>query len=688
VWAFLGDGECDEPEALGALSLAGREGLENLIFVVNCNLQRLDGPVRGDGKIIQELESDFRGAGWNVIKVVWGREWDDLLARDVNGLLVQKMFDTVDGEYQRYSVETGAYIRERFFGPDPELRQIVEHLSDSDLENLRRGGHDYRKLYAAYKLATETKGQPTVILAKTIKGWTLGKGVEARNITHQAKKLEEDELRKFRDRLQLPIPDDKLGDAPYYHPGPGSEEVRYMLERRRALGGVMPRRKPARVSVKLPEPDLYAEFLEGTDEKIEVSTTMAFVRMLRKLMKHPGIGSRVVPIIPDEARTFGMEALFSEFKIYAPYGQKYTPVDAEFVLKYAEGKDGQILEEGITEAGSLASFTAASTSHASHGKPVFPFFMFYSMFGFQRVGDLIWSMADQRGRGFLIGATAGRTTLQGEGLQHDDGHSHVVASTVPACLAYDPAYAYEVAVIVREGLRRMWEANEDVFYYLTLYNETYRMPAMPHGAEEGIVRGLYRFRPAPASGKHHAQILASGPIVNEGVRAQGILADRFDVSAAVWSAPSFPELRREALRCERWNRLHPGEPPRIPYVTRCLRETKGPIVASTDYMKQLPDMVGRWVPRDYTVLGTDGFGRSDTREALRRYFEIDAEHIVVAVLAALAREGAVRPEVVARAIKEFEIEPEALDPASPDPVREAARGSGESEPTPTDAAVQ
>ncbi len=663
VWAFLGDGECDEPETLGALTLASRDGLDNLIFVVNCNLQRLDGPVRGNGKIIQELESVFRGAGWNVIKVIWGREWDDLLARDVDGVLVQKMMDSLDGDYQLYSVETGAFIREHFFGPDPRLRKLVEHLSDAQLEGLRRGGHDYRKLYAAYKAATETEGVPTVILAKTVKGWTLGKGVEARNVTHQAKKLEEDELRRFRDRLQLPIPDESLKEAPYYHPGPESEEVRYMLDRRRELGGCLPRRHVVQVSLELPATDLYAEFRSGTEGKTRVSTTMAFVRLLRKLLKDEKIGKRIVPIIPDEGRTFGMESLFPEFKIYAAKGQKYTPVDAEFLLSYAESEEGQILEEGITEAGAMASFTAAGTSYATHREPMLPFFIFYSMFGFQRVADLIWAFADARGRGFLLGATAGRTTLMGEGLQHDDGQSLLYASTVPACLSYDPAYAYELATIIEDGLRRMHEKGEDIFYYVTLYNENYPMPPMSEGTRDGILKGLYRLKAAPQSLAHRVRLVGSGTILGEVDRARAILAERYDVAAEVWSATSFCELRRDALACERWNRLHPGEAPRVPYVTACFADGAGPVVAASDFMKAVPDMIARWVPADYTVLGTDGFGRSDTREALRRFFGVDAEHVVVAALSALARTGEIAADAVRDAIGVLGIDAEADDPS-------------------------
>jgi len=682
VWCFLGDGEVDEPESLGALSLAGREGLDNLIFVVNCNLQRLDGPVRGNGKIIQELEAVFRGAGWNVIKVVWGREWDELIANDADGLLLDKMQSTLDGEYQHYQVESGAFIREHFFGPDERLRRLVEHLSDDDLKHLRRGGHDYRKVHAAYKVATETECCPTVILAKTVKGWTLGAAAEARNIAHKVKELNEEELRIFRDRLELPIPDDELKEAPFYHPGEKSEEIQYLLERRRVLGGFLPRRVVKPVAVSPPPASLFEEFHKGTGEKGKAATTMAAVRLLRKLMKDKEFGPRVVPVVPDEARTFGIDPLFTEFKIYNPLGQRYTPVDAEFLISYRESDTGRILEEGITEAGAMSSCIAAGTSYATHGQPMVPFFLFYSMFGFQRIGDLIWAFADQRGRGFLFGCTAGRTTLMGEGLQHDDGHSIVLASTNPACRVYDPAFAYEVAVIVEDGLKRML-GGEDRFYYVTLYNESYTMPALPaDGAREGILRGLYRYREAPdtggaggssgggsssghRSGALRAQLLGSGTILTEVLRAQELLASEFGVAADVWSATSFVELRREALETERWNRLHPTEEPRRPYVCALLDDAPGPIVAATDFMKAVPDMVAPWLGRRLVTLGTDGFGRSDTREALRRFFEVDAEHIVVATLGALAREGALPAERVAEALRRFDLDPERPDPACP-----------------------
>jgi pyruvate dehydrogenase E1 component len=658
VWCFVGDGEMDEPESMAALSIAAREGLDNLIFVVNCNLQRLDGPVRGNGKIIQELESIYRGAGWHVIKVVWAREWDDLLARDTDGVLVNKMNTTVDGEFQKYVVESGAYIRDNFFGPDPRLGKLVEHLSDDDLRHLRRGGHDYRKVYSAYASAVELKGAPVVILAKTVKGWTLGGAVEGRNVTHQAKKLSMEELLAFRDRLELPISDKELKDAPtYYHPGENSDVVEYMCARRKELGGAVPERRVRVTPVELPQDDLYSEFAQGSKNQ-PVATTMAFVRLLRKLMRDKKIGSRVVPIIPDEARTFGMESLFPDFKIYAARGQLYDPVDAAHLLAYRESQQGQILEEGITEAGSMGSFTAAGTSYATHGEQMIPFFIFYSMFGFQRIGDMIWSFADQRGRGFLLGATYGRTTLLGEGLQHQDGHSLLLASTNPVCLSYDPAWAYEVATLVREGLRRMFEENEDVFYYLTLYNEPYPQPEMPDGVEDGILKGLYLYRPAPEERKHRAQLLGSGTILREVLRAQELLATNHDVAADVWSATSYQQLRSDGLEVERWNRLHPDRARRQPYVTEQLENRDGPVVAASDSMKAVPDQIARWVPAPFVPLGTDGFGRSDHRAALRRHFEVDAEHIVVATLAALAEFGELKPEAVTEAVGRYEIDPD------------------------------
>jgi len=674
VWAFVGDGEMDEPEAMAGLSIAAREQLDNLIFVVNCNLQRLDGPVRGNGKIIQELEAIFRGAGWNVIKVIWGRGWDDLLARDVDGVLVNQMNSTVDGQFQKYAVESGAYIREHFFGPDPRLQRMVEHLSDDDLRMLPRGGHDYRKLFAAYKMAVEHEGSPTVILAKTIKGWTLGAGIESRNATHQIKKLTANELLDFRDRLQLPIPDSEVtdGDPPFWHPGTDSPEFEYMMARRRALGGSVPervvRKKMFSVPVRDSEtagPGPYADVLAGTGEKVQASTTTAFARLLRNLLRDPDVGARIVPIIPDEARTFGLDALFREYKIYAPFGQRYEPVDAELLLSYREASNGRILEEGITEAGSMATLTAAGTSYATWGQPMIPFFIFYSMFGFQRVGDLIWSFGDQRGRGFLLGATAGRTTLAGEGLQHCDGQSQLLASAYPNCAAYDPAFAYEMGVIIRDGIERMYGPEpEDCFYYLTLYNENYSMPAMPEGVEEGIVRGLYRFRTAPETNGNgtRAQILASGTAMLAALDAQQILAEDYGVAADVWSATSYKMLREEALSTERWNRLHPTEPARTPYVTELLNDSEGPIVAVTDFMKAVPDQVARFAPRPFASLGTDGYGYSDTRVALRRHFEVDAANIVIAVLHGLAQTEAVKSEVVEEAIARFDVDPDKVDP--------------------------
>jgi pyruvate dehydrogenase E1 component len=660
VWAFVGDGEMDEPEALGALSLAAREGLDNLIFVINCNLQRLDGPVRGNGKIIQELEATFRGAGWNVIKVIWARDWDELLARDVDGVLVNKMNETLDGDYQKLAVSDGAYIREHFFGPDPRLRALVEHLTDDDLAKLRRGGHDYRKVYAAYAAAVAHRGAPTVILAKTVKGWTLGPGIEGRNVTHQAKKLTTDELKIFRDRLELPIPDEALKDAPYFHPGMDAPEITYMLERRRRLGGSLPKRIVRSKPLPTPRDTAFTELFSGSDRP--ASTTMAFSRLVRNLARDKEIGRRVVPIIPDEARTFGMDPLFKEVGIYNPLGQRYTAVDQELLLSYRESADGQLLEEGITEAGSISSFQAAGTSYATWGEPMLPFYTFYSMFGLQRTGDQVWAFGDSRGRGFLMGATAGRTTLTGEGLQHDDGQSHVLASAIPNLLAYDPGFAYELAIIVREGIRRMYgDSGEDVFYYVTIYNENWPQPAKPDGVEDGVLRGLYRYAEAPG-GSRRIQLLASGSILQQALKAQATLAERFDVAADVWSATSFQLLRNEALDVERWNRLHPDAEQRVPYLRRCLDPAEGPIVAATDYMKAVPDMIARWIDRPYTSLGTDGFGRSDTREALRAHFEVNAEHIAYAALHGLCLDGKSTPDELKRAIAELGIDPERLNP--------------------------
>ncbi|MEJ7846078.1 MAG: pyruvate dehydrogenase (acetyl-transferring), homodimeric type [Acidimicrobiales bacterium] len=674
VWCFLGDGECDEPESLGSISLATREGLDNLIWVVNCNLQRLDGPVRGNGKIIQELEAIFRGAGWNVIKVVWGRGWDDLLERDVDGLLLDKMNSTVDGDFQRFATESGAYIREHFFGPDPRLRRLVEHLSDEELRWLPRGGHDYRKLYAAYKAATEQESGPTVILAKTIKGWTLGAAVESRNATHQIKKMTNEQLRALRTRLDLQdqIPEAAVEEGatpPYYRPPEGSPEHTYMMGRRRALDGSLPRRVVrAQRPLALPDAKVFAEFDAGSGTQ-EVSTTGAFTRLLRNLARDKAFGSRVVPIIPDEARTFGMDGMFRELKIYAAHGQRYESVDASMMLSYTEAQDGQILEEGITEAGSMASFIAAGTSYATRGTPVVPFFTFYSMFGFQRVGDLIWQAADARARGFLLGGTAGRTTMLGEGLQHQDGHSHVLAATNPACEAYDPAFAYETATIIKAGLERMYgpsaaDADRDVFYYLTLYNENYAMPAKPghEGIDDAIVRGAYRWAAAPDGPALRATILFSGTAQGAAREAQAELAERWEVAAELWSVTSYKKLREEGQSAQRWNRLHPEQDPRVPWITSQLDTTDGPIVAVTDYMHLVPDQILRYVPRSFTTLGTDGFGRSDTRAALRRFFETDAAHVVVAVLSALAESGDLDPDVAIKAADEHGIDREVGDP--------------------------
>ncbi|GDX33817.1 pyruvate dehydrogenase E1 component [Actinomycetes bacterium] len=667
VWAFLGDGECDEPETLGSISLAAREHLDNLVFVVNCNLQRLDGPVRGNGKIIQELEATFRGAGWNVIKVIWGSKWDDLLARDISGALLNKMNTTVDGEFQRYTIEDGNYIRENFFGPDPRLREMVSHLTDGDLQLLPRGGHDYRKLYAAYRAAVENtgSGRPTAILCKTVKGWTLGDEIEGRNATHQIKKMTDAQLMTLRNRLHL---NEEISDAalaadepPYYRPPEDSIEYQYMMERRRALGGVMPRRTTvARKILTLPSDDVFKEFEDGSSTQ-SVSTTMGFTRLLRNLARDKDFGERVVPIIPDEARTFGMDSLFRELKIYASQGQKYEPVDHDMLLNYAEATDGQILEEGITEAGSLASFIAAGTSYATRGVPMVPFYTFYSMFGFQRVGDLIWQAADARTRGFLLGATAGRTTLHGEGLQHQDGHSLLLASTVPACRAYDPSFAYEVATIVREGIKEMYGPTQsDVFFYLTLYNENYQMPPIsnsPTIAGE-IMQGLYLWKPATEA-KHKATILFSGSAHVAASAAASELLERYEIGCELWSATSYKTLREEAIEVERWNRLHPSQPARKPLVTKLLDDGQGPIVAVSDFMRMVPEQVARFIPsRSFTPLGTDGMGRSDTRAALRRHFEIDAPHIVVAVLHNLASAGVIKTEVVAQAIERHGLDPE------------------------------
>ncbi|MGE3163846.1 MAG: pyruvate dehydrogenase (acetyl-transferring), homodimeric type [Planctomycetota bacterium] len=663
VWAFLGDGECDEPETLGALTLGSREQLDNLIFVVNCNLQRLDGPVRGNGKIIQELEAAFHGAGWNVIKVIWGRDWDELIASDEDHILVRRFTELLDGHFQRYSVETGAYIREHVAGGDPRILALLERFTDDQLRGARRGGHDYRKIYAAYQRATEHRGQPTVILAKTVKGWTLGKSAEGRNITHQVKNIEEEELRKFRDRLELPIADADLAYPPFYHPGARSPEIQYMLERRAALGGFVPSRRTQVVAPPLPQPDLFAKHVQVGKGDVSASTTMAFARLFRDLLKDSAFGKRVVPIIADEARTFGMEPLFKQVGIYAHAGQLYEPVDHDILFSYSERRDGQILEEGITECGSLASFAAAGTSYATHGTPMVPFFIFYSMFGFQRVGDAIWAAADQRARGFLLGATAGRTTLNGEGLQHQDGHSLLVASTVPSCVSYDPAYGYEVAVIIREGLRRMVEAGEDVFYYLALYNEKFDMPAMPAGAEDGILKGIYRVRESKRAGGSPVRLLGSGSLLPSAIAAAEMLEGDFEVGAEVFSVTSYQELRREALACERTALWHPEQPAPVPYVTRTLPASGGPVIAVSDFVRAVPDQIARWVPGGMTSLGTDGFGASDTREELRRFFRIDTASIVLAALSTLARAGEFDVARYRAAVARFEFDLDRADPS-------------------------
>ncbi|MES9540423.1 pyruvate dehydrogenase (acetyl-transferring), homodimeric type [Actinomadura sp. NPDC000600] len=674
VWAFLGDGEMGEPESLGAIGLAAREELDNLTFVVNCNLQQLDGPVRGNGKIIQELESFFRGAGWNVIKVIWGRDWDPLLAQDVDGVLVNQMNTTPDGQFQTFTVESGEYIREKFFGADPRLRKIVQHLSDDELRKLSRGGHDYRKVYAAFKAAREHVGQPTVILAHTIKGWTLGSDFEARNATHQMKKLTKAELKEFRDRLYLDIPDSALEQPlpPYYHPGEDSEEIQYMRERRAALGGFLPKRVVRAKPLKLPGDPVYSELKKGSGKQ-NIATTMAFVRLLKDLIKDENIGARFVPIAPDEYRTFGMDSLFPTSKIYSPHGQTYDAVDRKLLLSYKEAESGQMLHEGISEAGSMASTIAAGTAYATHGEHMIPVYIFYSMFGFQRTGDQMWALGDQMGRGFLLGATAGRTTLTGEGLQHADGHSPLLAASNPACVHYDPTWAFELAHIVKDALRRMYGSSEehpngeDVFYYLTVYNEPYQQPAEPENLDvDGLLKGLYRHKAAPevASGNGEApraQILASGVGGRWALEAQRLLAEDWGVAADVWSATSWNELAREARACDDWNLLNPDAEQRVPYVSRVLDNVAGPIVAVSDYMRAVPDQIAPWVHGDYTSLGTDGFGFSDTRAAARRFFNVDAASIVLAVLTRLARHGEIKPETLTEAIQRYKLNAEVSD---------------------------
>ncbi len=678
VWAFLGDGEMDEPEALGAITLASREQLDNLIFVVNCNLQRLDGPVRGNGKIIQELETAFRGAGWNVIKVIWGDDWDPLLEKDTTGLLAKRMEEVVDGQYQKYTVSSGEYIRKDFFGKYPEVLDLVMGYSDEQLRKLKRGGHDPRKVYAAYRSAVEHTGSPTVILAQTIKGYGLGESGEGKNITHQQKKLNEQELREFRSRFSIPIEDDHVAEAPFYKPPEDSEEIRYLHARRRALGGYLPSRTVNALSLRTPAESVFAEFYEGTGER-EVATTMAFVQLLSKLLRDAEIGRYVVPIVPDEARTFGMESLFRQVGIYSRLGQLYDPVDRENLLYYREARDGAVLEEGISEAGAMCSFVAAGTSYATHGINTIPFFIFYSMFGFQRIGDLIWAAADMRTRGFLVGGTAGRTTLAGEGLQHQDGHSHVLAHPVPNLLAYDPAFAYELAVIVRDGIYRMFENQEDIFYYVTVMNEPYRMPRMPDGSKEGILRGMYRLSACPdmssssagptgAAATRHtgerckAHLLASGAIVNEAIEAQRILVDTYGIPSDVWSVTSYKELHKDAVETERQNMLHPDQDARVPYIGRLLSDEGGVFVAASDYLKILPNSLAKWIPGRLMSLGTDGFGRSDSRAALRRFFEVDARHIAFAALYGLMQEKLIERSIATRAMSELGIDPEKPSP--------------------------
>src|SRR4051812_4336809 len=663
VWAFLGDGETDEPEALGAITLPAREKLDNLIFVINCNLQRLDGPVRGNGQIIQELEAAFRGAGWNVIKVIWGREWDALLAKDRDGLLVKRMGEIVDGQYQKYAVESGGYIREHFWGVDPRLLDMVKHLSDDQLKKMTLGGHDPVKVYNAHKAAAEHKGAPTVILARTIKGYGLGEAGEGKNITHQQKKMNEDELRAFRTRFGIPVSDADISKTPFYRPSDDSIETKYMRERRRALGGYAPARKVRTAPLASVPADPFEEFYGGTDGR-KASTTMVFVRLLSKLLRDKELGQLVVPIVPDEARTFGMEALFRQVGIYSHAGQVYEPVDMDTLLYYKEASDGQILEEGINEAGSMSSFIAAGTAYATHGVNTILFFIFYSMFGFQRIGDLIWAAADSRTRGFLLGGTAGRTTLAGEGLQHQDGNSQLLAYPVPNCVAYDPAFAYELAAIIEDGIKRMYVDQESIFYYLTVMNEQYAMPPMPEGARDGILKGMYRFRatslPQAAA---RAQLFGSGAILPEVIKAQEILESKYNVGADVWSITSYGELYRDGHACERWNMLHPGQPERVPYVAECLKDAPGVLVAASDYVKALPDSIDRWLPRPLLTLGTDGFGRSEGRAGLRDFFEVDHRYVIVAALSALARDGKIDRAVVQQAIHNHNINPEKSNPA-------------------------
>ncbi|MES2580655.1 MAG: pyruvate dehydrogenase (acetyl-transferring), homodimeric type [Pseudomonadota bacterium] len=662
VWVFCGDGEMDEPESLGAISLASREKLDNLIFVINCNLQRLDGPVRGNGKIIQELESDFRGSGWNVLKVVWGSYWDPLLAMDKDGILKKRMEECVDGEYQNFKAKGGAYTREHFFGKYPELREMVAAMSDQDIWRLNRGGHDPHKVYAAYHSAVNHKGQPTVILAKTVKGYGMGDAGEGQNTTHQQKSMDIESLKKFRDRFDLPITDEQVENLSFYKPAEDSPEVKYMAERRAAMGGFVPQRRRKGNELTVPALSAFENMLTATGER-EISTTMAFVRILSTLLRDKTLGKFVVPIVPDEARTFGMEGMFRQLGIYSHLGQLYEPMDSDQVMYYKESKDGQILEEGINEAGSFSSWIAAATSYSVTGVQMIPFYIFYSMFGFQRIGDLAWAAGDSRARGFLLGATAGRTTLNGEGLQHEDGHSHLMSATIPNCISYDPTFAYELAVIIQEGLRRMVQNQEDVYYYITLMNENYSHPALPAGAEQGILKGLYSFSKSKAKGEK-VQLMGSGVILREVIAAAELLEKDWDVSADVWSATSFTELRREGLDCERWNMLNPEKPQRLNYVAECLKDAKGPVIASTDYMKSFAEQIQRFVPNKFVALGTDGYGRSDSREALRDFFEVDARYITVAALKALSDEGKLPAAKVAEAVKKYKLDANKPNPTT------------------------
>ncbi len=661
VWAFLGDGETDEPESLGAISMAGREGLDNLIFVVNCNLQRLDGPVRGNGKIIQELEGVFRGAGWNVIKVVWGRWWDRLLAKDKSGLLAKRMMEVVDGEYQTYKARDGAYVREHFFGKYPELLELVADMSDDEIWHLNRGGHDPFKVFAAYSAATKHKGQPTVILAKTVKGYGMGSSGEAQNPTHQQKKMDGGSLRNFRDRFNIPVSDEQLPNLPFVRPAPDSQEAKYLKERSAAMGNI-PAREPLAHPLNIPTLDAFDALLKSSEER-EFSTTMAFVRMLGILVKDKAIGKQIVPIVPDESRTFGMEGMFRQLGIFSQVGQLYTPQDADQLMFYKESESGQILQEGINEAGGMADWIAAATAYANHGVAMIPFYIYYSMFGFQRIGDLAWAAGDLRARGFLVGGTAGRTTLNGEGLQHQDGHSHLMAATIPNCVSYDPTFAYELAVIVQDGMRRMYQQQEDVFYYLTVMNENYTHPAMPKGAEAGIIKGMYKFSATRAKSKTKVQLLGSGTILREVIAAAELLARDFDISSDVWSVTSFNELRREGIDCERWNMLHPEAKARVSYVEQCL-DAKTPVVAATDYIRAYPDQIRPYVKAQYKTLGTDGFGRSDFRRKLREFFEVDRYFVAVAALKALADEGSIDAGVVSKAIKQYQIDADKPNPTT------------------------